>query len=83
MSFACALPAVAVRLAGGAWDGKSAGTLTLKSRRDAGRHVISGKISPDATYGLALDLMLRTQSCCTTITDFTMRSLRLISVRQE
>jgi lysophospholipase L1-like esterase len=62
-------------------DGKPAAVLTLQSRHDAGRHVLTGE-TPSAE-GPALEIMLRTDAYWTSVSDFTMRSFRIISARQE
>jgi len=62
-------------------DGKPAAVVTLPDRSAAGRHVMTGEMpSGDSP---ALEVMLRTDSYWTTVTDFTMRSFRIISARQE
>jgi lysophospholipase L1-like esterase len=63
-------------------NGVPGGTLTLRSRRDAGRHAIIGDVPAENPWP-ALEVTLRTESYWTTITDLTMRSFRLISARQQ
>src|SRR5262245_2935543 len=62
-------------------DGRPAGVLTLQNRTAAGRHVLTGAMGPGESP--ALEIMLRTNAYWTTVSDFTMRSFRIISARQE
>jgi lysophospholipase L1-like esterase len=62
-------------------DGQPAGQLSLETSARAGRHVLSGVIPGGP--GPALEVALRTQAYWTGITDFTMRSYRLVSAAQE
>jgi len=64
-------------------DGELAATLTLDTKDQAGRHIIKGAIPRRDGPQIALEVMLRTDAYWTTINDFTMKSYRLISVKQE
>jgi hypothetical protein len=64
-------------------DGEPVATLRLAGRTEAGRHVLTGAIPARAQPPVALEVGLRTASYWTGVTDFTMRSYRLVSARQE
>lgn len=63
-------------------DGEPATTLTLDTKDEAGRHVLTGAI-PEGGRRPAVEVMLRTDSYWMTIDGFTMQSYRLISARQR
>ena len=64
-------------------DGELAATLTLSTAGEAGRHVIKGAFPEGHAPGPAVEITLRTDSYWMTIDDFTMKSYRLVSARQE
>jgi hypothetical protein len=64
-------------------DGEFAGRLTLESQQDAGRHILKGAIPATPGSSPAVEVLFRTRSYWAGITDFTMRSFRLIAARQE
>jgi hypothetical protein len=64
-------------------DGHLAATLTLETRDEAGRHVMRGAVPNPDERRSAVEIMLRSDSYWMTIDDFTMKSYRLVSAKQE
>ena len=64
-------------------DGQLADTLRLETPASAGRRTLTGALPPAANAGPAVEVMLRTHSYWSGITDFTMRSYILVSAGQR
>ena len=64
-------------------DGELADTLRLETPTNAGRRTLTGAMPPAANAGPAVEVMLRTHSYWSGITDFTMRSYYLVSAGQR
>ncbi len=64
-------------------DGEPAAALSLAGSAEAGRHVLSAALPAAPAGDSALEIVLRTDSYWTEISDPTMKSYRLLSVRQQ